>query len=534
MPETQQVRVSVEDLRNGNAYIRWPLEAKLNLCHWGGAPWADRKPEAHLHALQCEVLARPERELIVHGASRLGKSVLGGCEILIGLHTLGAKVAVFAHRWDHVAHEFQYAYRGIRAIYKENLGAWTRLMYRNQGNNQAYEAEAIWGSKAKGASISADDGAAALGHEFTHIILGEGSHVTQWLRERVLQRAIDSALSNQKFHREDLGRLFIFTTPKQFAGCSAARVDNIRKDYGDLRALNYGKVPWKETCWVREASLAENPAFDASIMEAAKKNLDYAAYAEQYLGQMIFRSGRIFDEFEDEMLCLDPPAPAYDRMRLCLGIDTGAYFGAVLMGIDDNSHVWVLDEVYTEKKDIDISCELIRGKFTAYWNLVTGDKVDWPTLAAHIKYCYVDPASQHKTEIKNRLGLTIRHPIAEGAWEILPTIDMVKSKMRDGEFHITKRCTWLTDQIHKYIWKEVKQPHSDQTAIKEPRKIYDHLCDAMRIGAVPLMKMGPMPAAKVILTIEQARRQENHDMVFGELERDMERGRPRTMEDDLW
>jgi hypothetical protein len=112
------VKITVADLREGRAYIRFPLAAKLNLCHWAGAPWAERKPNAWLHGLQVEVLARKEREKIVHGASRLGKSVLGGCDIIIGLHTHNARVGVFAHRWDHVAHEFRYAHVGVKNIYR--------------------------------------------------------------------------------------------------------------------------------------------------------------------------------------------------------------------------------------------------------------------------------------------------------------------------------------------------------------------------------------------------------------------------------
>lgn len=531
-----EVELSVDDLIEGRAHIEWPLEAALNLCHWAGAPWADRNPDAYLHPLQVEVLGHRERELIVHGASRLGKSVLGGCEILIALHTMGTNCGVFAHRWSHVGHEFQYAHRGIRKLYGHHPSAIPRNMFRNQGNNQNYEIETVWNAKARGFSTGADDGAAALGQEFTQIVMGEGSRIKRSIRETMLQRAIDGALMNQRYPREDIGRIFIFTTPAGYEGCAAYRVDQIRRDYSnDVHACTYGKVPWVSTCWVREANILENPAYDRRAFDAAKKNLDWAAFEEQYLGKMVFKSGRVYAGFQEGSHVVDPPSPELVRdMRFAIGIDTGAYFGAVLLGLDRNNVLWMLGEVYTEKRDIDYSCDKIRERFLAILQSYLPSVADWETAAKRIKYCFVDPASQHKQEIKHRLGMTVRIPFRhDGEFHVLPTIDQLRFKIQQGEMYALRTCTYFLDQMRKYVWKETKTPGSKEPVIREPRKDYDHLMDAFRFGGVPLIEMGPYVEPPPAMTLAEAQALQWQDMVFGDLKRKMASGE-RNPESEVW
>lgn len=520
----QYVDISLEDIVAGRCHIEWPLEAKLNLCHWAGAPWADRAPHAHLHGLQVEVLAHRERELIVHGASRLGKSVLGGCEGIIALHTFGARVGVFAHRWDHVSHEFQYIHKGMRDLYKGCPAALPRNHYRNSGNNQHYEVETAWNSRAKGFSTGADEGGAALGQEFSHIILGEGSKISAFIRERMLQRAIDGALMNQAYPREDIGRFFIFTTPSGFEGCAAYRVDQIQREFmNDITACEYGKVPWVTSCWIREADISENPAYDLRAMEAARKNLSAGAFEEQYLGKMVFKTGRVYEQFREDLMVASIPGPEeIARMRLALGVDTGAYFACLLMGLDRDGTLWVLDEVYTQKKDIDDSCAQIRSKFTRLFDHLFGID-DWETIARRIKYLYVDPASQHKRELNKRLNMVVRHPGRhDGAFDLLPTIDQMRYQMGQNQFRISKGATWTIDQMRKYVWKETKVAGAKEKVVREPRKDNDHCMDAMRFGGVPLIEMGPTVDAPPPLTLKDAQAAALRDRGWGEMVRQME------------
>lgn len=523
MPENApRVSVTVEDLRTGRAHIHWPLHAKLNLLHWAGAPWADRAPDACLHGLQVEVLHRKERELIVHGASRLGKSVLGGCFTILAAMTFGAKVGVMAHRWDHVAHEWQYVDKGMRALFRGAMLALPRCMFRNSGNNQQYHLKTVWGSEARGHSTASDDGSAALGREFTHIILGEGSHVARRIREDRLQRGLDGALMNQRYPREDIGRFFIFTTPKGYEGCAAFRVEQIRKDCeGNIHGREYGRAPWKETCWVREAIAIENPAYDKEAFEAARRTLSAAAFQEQYMGKMVYKTGRVYEEFdEDHNVVPLPPAERIRGMRLALGVDTGACFGAVLLGLDEDENLWVLDEVYTEQKDIDTSTAQVNAMIDGFFRAHFGFD-DAKMARIRIESMFVDPASQHKIELRNRVGMQPLNPWRrQGAFDLLPTIDQLRSHMALGRFRVATRCVNTIDQLRRYVWKETTILGSKEKAIREPRKDYDHLCDAMRFGAIPLMERGALEDAPV-LTLEQAQKAANRSLFFGDMQSQM-------------
>lgn len=132
-----KLRVSPSDIVEQRAFIRVSPEAKVKLCHLAGAPWWDKDENAKLSKLQVEVLGRPEREKIVHGGSRLGKSVLGGCEGIIEAMLPHSKTAIVAARYDHVAHEFQYVHQGMRKLFEGVPQAFVRLVFRSTQNSHS-------------------------------------------------------------------------------------------------------------------------------------------------------------------------------------------------------------------------------------------------------------------------------------------------------------------------------------------------------------------------------------------------------------
>jgi hypothetical protein len=131
-----------------------------------------------------------------------------------------------AARYDHVAHEFQYIYQGMRELFKDHPQAFQRLIFRHSQNYHDYDCHTVWGSRVRGFSTDSDDGAALLGQAFTRMILGEGSHITQDILEKKAMRAIDGALMKRGDGIEtETGYLSIYTTPKGHEGCSAAEYE---------------------------------------------------------------------------------------------------------------------------------------------------------------------------------------------------------------------------------------------------------------------------------------------------------------------
>lgn len=528
------IEVSFRDIVEGRAYIRLNGEARVKLAHMAGAPWNDRIPDAKLHDMQQEVLKREERTKLVHGASRLGKSVLGGCEGICEAMIPGSKLAVVAQRYEHVGAEWQYIYRGLRKLFEGHPQAFKRLAFKSQAAYHVYEFETIWGSRGQGFSVESDEGASLLGREFSRVILGEGSHISQEILEKRILRAIDGWLiqdQSRAFRRG--GYLSIYTTPRGYAGCSAALWEAVTKR-GNPEDFHVGKVPWPETVWLRAADILENPYYSREVYEARRKTMDPKAFAEQYQGKMVFRTGMVFREFEEARHVVPTPPPeAIRSMRLGVGFDTGAYTGVVLVGIDPDRRKWVLGETYTVQRTLRDTLSEFRRMLVEV--LGPAFQVSLPReeapeaweeafeeLKDQVDVWVVDPASQHKLEIIEELGVSLSDPhgLEGGKLQLFPSIDLVNDWFAADKAFIAETCDVLVDQIRKYVWKHRKAPTrgaSTPPVVVEPRKEYDHLIDAMRFVWVMLEFLGPRPRPARAISTAEAAELARRERIFGPL-----------------
>lgn len=523
----QLAHITFDDVVSGRAYIRLPFVSKLLLCHWAGAPWFDRDPKAFLHPLQVEVLAHKEREQIVHGASRLGKSVLGGCHLICATALPYHKVACGASRYDHVSHEWQYLYRGMKTIFRNHGQAFQRLRFVHQTAYHDYDCHPIWGTRAMGMSTDSDDGAQFLGNEFTDVILGEGSHISADILDRKIKRATDGALMQRQDGRKvETGYMYIFTTPKGHEGCSAAEWERVHKQTKrEPSKLEYGAVPFPESVWLREANILENPVYDRAVFEARKRSLSTAAFEEQYMGKMTFASGRVYAEWREDLHVV--PMPPLDYLKKCrfgVGFDTGANFGAVLAAIGPDGIRWWLADVYTSQVTIDVSCAYVKEMVTNVLAPVCGTE-DFEALSQRVDLWIVDPASQHKLEIIQALDIPLGTPVSSrtsadrsGKMELIPSIDAIRAWFAADQCFLTEEATNAIDQMRKYIWKTVKSIGSKRApVIREPRKEYDHVLDAGRMILLPLADEGPLTEPPPAYTLNEAWDMEQRERVHGPL-----------------
>lgn len=524
--ETPTIEVSFEDILAGRAYIRLSPIARLLLLHWMGAPWNEKIPDAVLHPLQVEVILHKEREKIVHGGSRLGKSVLGGGEAACELMLPGSKTAVVAQRYDHVGAEWQYVYKSMRELFSETPSALNRLVFKHQANYHDYDAETMWGSRARGYSVESDEGAALLGQEFSRIVVGEGSHVSVFILERRIVRAIDGWLmqSTEGMVREG-GYLSLYTTPKGFEGCSAAEYERVTKERRKRGedCLDYGNCPFAATVWIREASVIENPYYDLKVYKARKKSLSAEAGEEQYDGKMTFATGRIYRGYRDFKHIRALPSPeAIKLMQLGVGIDTGAYTGIVLVGLDREHRFHVLGETYTEQRTINETLLEFREMVSEVLGPAFGTH-DFDMLKDAVGVWGVDPASQHKLEIMEDLDITLGIPmaLAGGKLELLPSIEIVDDWFRSDRIYLAEDHTdVLADMLSKYIWKTMKatqRGNAKAPTVKEPRKEYDHLLDALRFILMMLEAEGPREEPPPVLTQAEAWKRARNEVVQGPL-----------------
>lgn len=501
----KEVSISFKDLVEGRAYVRSPLGARVELLHRAGAPWNDQDPDARLSELQIELLGRRERELIVHGGSGVGKSVLGGCFSLAELALPYREIAIISGTYDHCANEFMYVYAGFLRAF--GRAAATRIVFANSTAHHDMEIQTIWGSRVRCFSTDREQGAAVLGKEFDLAVLGEGSHVSVDIFDRKIKRALDRRIKvlNQDtgYHRET-GRSVIFTTPKGYDGCSAKEWERVNSETKGKweRAQVGGERPWLETIYLREASCIENPSYSEEAFEARRRTLPDDVFAEQYLGKMTRRSGLIYKEYSYRRhVRPELPEPReIAAMRLGVSMDTGKYFAGGMVGIDQDRKKHVLCEVYTQEQSIRENCEDLRDKIMEVLGPVF-ERQEWQDVSEFIDIWRVDPSSQHKDDIIEHLDV----PLAADKLELLSSIDHVRTQIKTDQMlfyqeHLMDPMEGggLLWEIERYQWGEKMTRQRNQTKTSlEPVKKDDHALDWLRWATHALDQEGPPEVEEV-------------------------------------
>lgn len=531
------ITVTPDDLIERRAFVHLSPEAKIKLLHMAGAPWQKRQKKDGawtLHDRQIEALTRPERTKIIHGGSRWGKSVAGGGECLIDAMIPYTRTAIGASRYDHVNHEFKYVVSGFRELFKGAQHAFSRFTYKHTQHYHEYHIECVWGSLVRGYSVADDEGAVFLGQEFSRIVLGEGSHIDVDIADRKIKRALDGAMMASLL---PTGYLTIYTTPKSHGGASAAEHSRALKRSGNcLPKLHYGRVPFAESFWFREADVLENPAYDKRVYEARRKELPKHAFDEQYRGMMTYKTGAIFKELREERhLNPAPPAEIIRGMRFGIGIDTGTYFAASLVGVTkvgepSRALAWGLGEVYLSQTPIDECCEAINEMVLDVLAPVFGID-DIERLRDRIDIWVVDPASQHKIDLMEHLNVTLSHPSHEsggaGKFELIPTIDQMRAYFRNDQLLLADTLVQTHQQLSQYVWKQRKGANlsgKDPVIVEPDKNRPNHLCDSLRLVTIPLMQLGPLEEPPPPMTIKEQWEAQQQDRLWGQLKRQMSMG----------
>jgi hypothetical protein len=482
---------------------------KVLLSHMCGAPWNDKKPEAFLHSLQVETLARREREQLVHGGSRLGKSVIGGAKLCIAATRVFRNIHVVAGSYNHVGKEWQYLFRGMKVLFAKNGGAFPRLTFKNSMNYYSFDLKTIWGTEGVGVSTDSDDGAALLGTASTDMVLGEGSHISPETWERRCVRALDGAtMSNPRAAEiEEMGSSTIATTPKGFQGASASEWERVMKQtQRHPERLHYKAVPWVETVWIREASVLENPDYQTAVFDARALHMTKAAHDEQYRGRMTFASGRVLHAFdEDRHLVRRPTDADIRKMRLGVGIDTGAFTSLELLGLAPDKRLFFLGETYTKKESLNSTLDQFKAMLVERLGSVF-ETHDWKELLGYIDILSVDPASQVKFDLQENLGVGLTGPNTADNKSVLQTLNRMNEWLEEDRLLIVEEaCPDLVDQIKKYVWKITKAVNksANTPTIREPTKENDHCIDAARFGAIMLEPCGPLETSMAPKTFKE-------------------------------
>lgn len=530
---TPSITISFQDIVDRRAFIQLSPDAMVNLCHMAGAPWNPAKPDAELSPLQREIFSRKEREKIVHGGSGLGKSLTCGLELACETMLPYKQVALGAAGYDHVFGEFQYIHRFFQTHFQKHPQGLQRNVCKNQANYHEYDVQTVWGSRCVGVTTENDEGANFLGKSYDKVGLGEGSHVSPVILDTRILRALDRAMGASPI---ETGYLSIYTTPRGYEGCSAAEWERVLKQTDNKpEKLHYGKVPFARTVWLREASVLENPTYSTEAFEARRDTLDKQAFEEQYLGKMTWRTGMIFPELD--VVRHIRPLPKYDlirKMRLGFGMDTGAYFGGAFVGMYEVApgfrQRWNLGSVYTEQQTITESLEMVKEVICRILGPVYGlsehPDESFEIMRDRIDVWAIDPASQHKMEVNEALGIGAIGP----QLGLLDSLDRMRTWIkRDEYFFAEHESDALIDQLKKYVWKAYKMASRSAGGLRnpivvEPKKGYDHVIDAWRLVSHAVDEMGPIGDEPDPISIAEAWDDAQRKRIFGPLREMMERG----------
>jgi hypothetical protein len=453
-------------------------------------------------------------------------SVLGGGDALLAAMLPFRKVAVMAGLYAHVGKEWQYIDRGLRRLFAGRPQAFKSIRYNDSKTYYAFDFEAIWSTTGVGLSVENADGAIALGDEYTDIILGEGSHVSVDVFQKRILRASDRSMSKRKHGGQDfVGRISAYTTPKGYEGCTSEEWDRVmRETRHDPAQLEYGRVAYARTVWLREADVRENPDYNEETFEARRGTISNNAFMEQYLGKRSYAEGLVLSGFNRERHIVPLPArAAIKKMRLGIGIDTGALTGVVLGGLDPDLKKWVLGESYTERMTIFQALDYAEEMLVSVLGPVF-DTEDPKVLIAHCDLHVIDPASQHKLEIGERWDVALVSPPPDQK-TLVSTLGQMNQWMLDDEFRVAEHCDTFLDQLNKYVWKTMKAVGSKASAapvIREPKKVYDHLIDAGRFLFLCLVEAGPLVEERDPVTWAEEWEREQRDRFWKPLQEQIE------------
>ncbi len=506
------VDVTFADLVEGRAYLHLPFAAKVELLHRAGAPWNEYDPNARLSDLQLELLAREERWQVVHGGSGVGKSVLGGCKLLLEVVIPFTKSAVLADTYGHCHDEFKYAYQGFRQLFGAD-GACGVATCVNKQQQHNMTIQTIWGSTVDCFSADYGDGDQVLGKEFDLIVVGEAAKLSADTFQRKAIRALNRRIKNLQdslgsSHVRRTGRACMYTTPDGYGGAASETWDTADRLSGKkphLLRLDAENPPdYTSSYYLREAAVTENPSYSEEARKSAERDLPRDIYEEQYLGLRVRRSGLIYKEFKrDKHLVPLPPNEEIRQMKLCVSFDTGKHFSGGLQGYHPSGRIYRLAEYCAVEQTIQANmdglgeriCEVLAPAF----GIAVGSdplKTVLPALFDRIAIYIVDGQSEHKQEIMDHWPIALE----DARYPVKGTIDDFRGLMKKDRYYVCESYVHdeidgygFLNEVKDYVWRAAKDVKGggEARSVLEPTKKRDHSMDESRYGIKVLLEEGP-------------------------------------------
>lgn len=285
---------------------------------------------------------------------------------------------------------------------------------------------------------------ALLGEEIDWLILCEGAHLDR--------EAFDRFLRARLVTRN--GRLLVPTTPR---------------GHNWIYELYEGASKLEE--WrVQRAATWDNPHVDEEEINAARRSLPQATFAEQFGGEFVTPHGRVYEEFDYELHVapgLTPPPGAI----LHKGIDFGyvAPFACLWGYLDADDVLHIVHEYYRPERAMPLHIRSMR-------------EIDdrFRAMGCRMGAAYVDPSGAEQRNMLAQEGLHVlpANNHVEGGIEVVRRRLIPNAQGRAG-LRIDASCMNLLREIDGYAW---------QDNARAPGKGSDHALDALRYLCVALTR----------------------------------------------
>lgn len=294
----------------------------------------------------------------------------------------------------------------------------------------------------------------ARGQQFDLLVIDEVAYMHNW------QYAWEAILEPTLTYRR--GKALFISSPRGY--------DHLHAMY--MRGQQYDQhwKSWRFTSY-------DNPFLPVDRIEIAKKNNTTDYFSQEYLAEFVRFTGLIYKDFDfiQHVHPFDFERNQHGDYYFGLDFAVRGYTASVAAFIDTKGEVYILDEY---KKDADTAknhAQAIKTMLMQYadFSRYTG---------------YADPAGWMKNQQKGDMLWSLADeyledsfPMVQANNEVTAGINYVQQLIRNNKLHIHPRCQQLVGELLSYQWKE--QPIKQiglKTEPEEPRKINDHLVDALR------------------------------------------------------
>ena len=367
-------------------------------------------------------------KVLIAGA-RFGKSLAAARDVLRDVLTGGGNGWLVAPSYALARHEFRY----LRDDLGPELGAGASL---TDGGLRAPSCMLTrWGGQIE--TLSAKSAESLLGAAVDFMLLCEAAHI----RHDVFMRFLRARLTSRN------GRLIVPTTPHG--------LNWVHELY--QRGLEGGE------CESFRFRTADNPLIAPSEIESARATLPDSVFAEQYEGEFVQGSGRVYKEFSRAThVC---PLPVPQGAVIHRGLDFG-YTNplACLWGCEVEGRLQILREYVAQGLTLTQHAEHIRAVDEQFTAQGCSMGISWGDPSGSVAIA----------ELKLHNVAVRKAPNA-----VLPGIDKVRQALLQRAdapgLQVDASCSTLIREFENYHWQEALAG-----AEAAPVKKDDHALDALR------------------------------------------------------